>query len=176
MPNKEVLASKKQAVKDVTALINASQIGVLVDYRGLSVAQDTELRNKLRAAGVKYSVVKNTTIRFALEDVNLPELDSSLHGPTAIATSESDLIAPAKVLFDFAKENEELEIKAGFMDGKVVDAATIKKLATLPPKEVLISKMLGSLQSPIAGFANVLNANITGLVRVLDQISKKQAS
>jgi len=176
MPNKEVLAAKKQAVKDAIELINGSQIGVLVDYRGLTVEQDTQLRNKLREAGVRYSVIKNTTLRFTLEDVKLPELDATLHGPTALATSASDLIAPAKVLVDFAKENEALEIKAGFMDGKVIDADTVKKLASLPPKEVLIAKMLGSLQSPIAGFANVLNANLTGLVRVLDQISKQKAA
>ncbi|GHV16797.1 50S ribosomal protein L10 [Clostridia bacterium] len=176
MPNKKVLQDKKETVKELINLMSSSQIGVLVDYRGLNVAEDTELRNKLRAEGIKYSVIKNTMARFAINEVGLGELDPILNGPTSLATSETDLIAPARVLAAFAKEHEALEIKAGFLEGKVVDAATIKSLASLPPKEVLIAKALGGLNAPIAGLANVLNANLTGLVRVLGAIEASKAA
>ncbi|MCL2740155.1 MAG: 50S ribosomal protein L10 [Oscillospiraceae bacterium] len=173
MPNKKVLEEKKQKVVELEALLKATKTGVLVDYRGLSVADDTELRNKLRAAGVTYSVIKNRLIKFALEGANLAELEPILKGPTALATSADDVVAPAKVLHDFAKENELLEIKGGFMEGKVVDIATIKQLATLPSKEVLLSKLLGSLQSPMYGLANVLQGNISGLARALGAAAAK---
>jgi len=173
LPNKKVLEEKKQKVVELEALLKATKTGVLVDYRGLSVADDTELRNKLRAAGVTYSVIKNRLIKFALEGANLAELEPILKGPTALATSADDVVAPAKVLHDFAKENELLEIKGGFMEGKVVDIATIKQLATLPSKEVLLSKLLGSLQSPMYGLANVLQGNISGLARALGAAAAK---
>lgn len=176
MPNKEVLAEKKAKVKELSGLMKAAQIGVLVDFCGLNVAQDTELRNKLREANIKYSVIKNTLARFAINEIGLEELDPILNGPTALATSEDDLIAPARVLCDFAKENKALEIKAGFLEGRVIDAETVKTLASLPSREVLVAQVLGGLNAPIAGFANVLNANLTGLVRALDQISKQKAA
>ncbi|MDR1101233.1 MAG: 50S ribosomal protein L10 [Clostridiales bacterium] len=175
MPNKKVLASKKKTVKDLAALMQSAKIGVLVDYRGLTVAEDTELRNKFRAEGVKYSVIKNTMARLAIKGIGLEELEPVLSGPTSLATGDSDLIAPARILFDFAKDNEAIEIKGGFLEGKVVDANVIKRLASLPPKEVLIAKMLGSMNAPVSGLVNVLNANITGLVRVLGQIRDKAA-
>lgn len=176
LPKKEVMDIKKAKVAEIVELINGTKTGVLVDFRGLTVEEDTKLRNRLREANVKYSVIKNRLIKFALEEANLQELESHLKGPTALATSDSDLVAPAKILHDFAKENELLEIKGGFMEGKVVDAATIKKLATLPSKEVLVSKLLGSLQSPMYGLANVLNANISGLARALGAAASKKAS
>ena len=122
-----------------------------------------ELRRKLREAGVEYTIVKNTLTRFAANEVGLSDLDPVLHGPSALATSTTDVVAPAKVLVEFAKENEQLEIKAGFVDGKVIDAAEVKVYASIPSKEVLISKMLGSLQAPIGN-----------LVRTLDAIAKKE--
>ena len=173
MPNKKVLEGKKQIVTELEALLKETKTGVLVDYRGLSVEEDTKLRRKLREAGVKYSVIKNRLIKFALENAKLTELEPILKGPTALATSADDVVAPAKVLHDFAKENELLEIKGGFMEGKVVDIATIKQLATLPSKEVLLGKLLGSLQSPMYGLANVLNGNISGLARALNQAVAK---
>ena len=115
MPSEKVLESKKAVVAEITERLKNAQAGVLADYRGLTVAQDTELRKKLREAGVEYTIVKNTLTRFAANEVGLSELDPILHGPTALATSSDDVVAPAKVLVEFAKANEQLEIKAGFM-------------------------------------------------------------
>ncbi len=164
MPSEKVLESKKAVVAAITERLKSAQAGVIADYRGLTVAQDTELRKKLREAGVEYSIVKNTLTRFAANEVGLGELDPVLHGPTALATSDSDVVAPAKILVEFAKDNEQLEIKAGFVDGKVIDADEVKVYASIPSKEVLISKMMGSLQAPISS-----------LVRALDAIAKKDA-
>ena len=164
MPSEKVLEGKKAVVAAITERLKNAQAGVIADYRGLTVAQDTELRRKLREAGVEYSIVKNTLTRFAANEVGLGELDSVLHGPTALATSDSDVVAPAKVLVEFAKDNEQLEIKAGFIDGKVIDANEVKVYASIPSKEVLISKMLGSLQAPIGN-----------LVRTVDAVAKKDA-
>lgn len=165
MPSEKVLESKKAVVAEITERLKNAQAGVLADYRGLTVAQDTELRKKLREAGVEYTIVKNTLTRFAANEVGLSELDPILHGPTALATSSDDVVAPAKVLVEFAKANEQLEIKAGFVDGKVIDVDEVKVYASIPSKEALISKMMGSLQAPIGN-----------LVRTLDAIAKKDAS
>lgn len=158
MPSEKILESKKKQVADITELLKGSQAGVLVDYRGLTVEQDTNLRSKLRENGVKYSVLKNTLLRFALDDAGLKELDPILHGPTALATSADDAVAPAKVLVDFAKENEALEIKAGFVNGNVISIDEVKAYASIPSKEVLIAKILGSLQSPVGALARTLQA------------------
>ena len=163
MPSEKILTEKKAVVSALVEKLKNAQAGVIADYRGLSVAQDTELRKKLREAGVEYTVVKNTLTRFAANEVGLGDLDPILHGPSALATSDSDVVAPAKVLVEFAKANEQLEIKAGFVDGKVIDVNEVKVYASIPSKEVLISKMLGSLQAPIGS-----------LVRTLDAIAKKE--
>lgn len=165
MPSEKVLESKKAVVAQITERLKNAQAGVIADYRGLTVAQDTILRNKLREAGVEYSIVKNTLTRFAANEVGLSELDEVLHGPTALATSSDDVVAPAKVLVEFAKDNEQLEIKAGFVDGKVIGIDEIKMYASIPNKETLIAKMMGSLQAPIGN-----------LVRALDAIAKKEQS
>ncbi|MBQ7981889.1 MAG: 50S ribosomal protein L10 [Oscillospiraceae bacterium] len=165
MPSEKVLESKKAVVAELVERLKGAQAGVLADYRGLTVAQDTELRAKLREAGVEYTIVKNTLTRFAANEVGLGELDPVLHGPTALATSNDDVVAPAKVLVEFAKNNEQLEIKAGFVDGKVIDVNEVKVYANIPNKETLIAKMLGSLQAPIGN-----------LVRTLDAIAKKDES
>lgn len=162
MPSEKILNDKKAVVAALVERLKGAQAGVIADYRGLTVAQDTELRKKLREAGVEYTIVKNTLTRFAANEVGLGELDPVLHGPSALATSVDDVIAPAKVLVEFAKENEQLEIKAGFVDGKVIDVEEVKVYANIPSKDVLISKMLGSLQAPMGN-----------LVRALDAIAKK---
>ena len=162
MPSAKVLENKKAVVAELTERLKNAQAGVLADYRGLTVAQDTELRTKLREAGVEYTIVKNTLTRFAANAVGLGDLDPVLHGPTALATSADDVVAPAKVLVEFAKNNEQLEIKAGFVDGKVIDVNEVKVYASIPNKETLIAKMLGSLQAPIGN-----------LVRTLDAIAKQ---
>ena len=120
MPSEKVLESKKAIVAQLTERFQNAQAGVLADYRGLTVAQDTELRSKMREAGVEYTVLKNNLVRFAAKNVGLDDLDPILHGPTAIATSADDVVAPAKVLVEFAKENDTLELKGGFVDGKVI--------------------------------------------------------
>ena len=161
MPSEKVLENKKAMVKQLTERLQNAQAGVLADYRGLTVEQDTELRRKLREANVEYTVLKNSIIRFAAKEVGLEDLDSVLEGPTAIATSNDDVISPAQVLCDFAKGNDLLEIKAGFVEGKVISIDEVKQYASIPSKEVLISKMMGSLQSPISKLARTLQAIVT---------------
>ena len=174
MPSEKVLEQKKAQVAEVVEVLKSAQTGVLVDYRGLTVEEDTKLRNNLRAAGVKYFVIKNTLLRLAAKETGLDELDSILHGPTALAISE-DAVAPAKVIADFAKENEKFEIKSGFMDGKVLSVDEISKLAKTPSKETLIAKMMGSLNSPISGLARLLSTIAEGGVEISDLIAKKAA-
>ena len=157
MPSEKVLENKKAMVKQLTERLQNAQAGVLADYRGLTVEQDTELRRKLREANVEYTVLKNSIIRFAAKEVGLEDLDSVLEGPT----SNDDVISPAKVLCDFAKGNDLLEIKAGFVEGKVISIDEVKQYASIPSKEVLISKMMGSLQSPISKLARTLQAIVT---------------
>lgn len=172
MPSEKVLEAKKAQVAELIEVLNGATTGVLVDYRGLNVEEDTKLRNNLRAAGVKYFVVKNTLLRLAANQTGLEDLDSILHGPTALAVSE-DAVAPAKVLADFAKENEALEIKSGFMDGKVLSLDEIKTLAKTPSQETLIAKIMGSLNSPISGLARLLSTIAEGGVEIADLIAKK---
>ena len=158
MPSQKVLENIKAIVAQLTERFQNAQAGVLADYRGLTVEQDTALRVKLREAGVEYTVLKNNLTRFAANAAGLEELDPILHGPTAVATSVDDVVAPAKVLVDFAKDNEALELKGGFVNGKVISLDEVKVYAAIPSKEVLISKMLGSLQSPISKLARTLQA------------------
>ena len=172
MPSEKVLEAKKAQVAEIIEALKGATTGVLVDYRGLTVEEDTKLRNDLRAAGVKYFVVKNTLLRLAAKETGLEELDSILHGPTALAISE-DAVASAKVIADFAKENEKFEIKSGFMDGKVLSLDEIKTLAKTPSKETLIAKMMGSLNSPISGLARLLSTIAEGGVEIQDLIAKK---
>ena len=175
MPNERVLKEKQEMVEQLAQSLSETAAGVFVDYRGLTVEEDTQLRNQFRQLGVQYNVIKNSTIRFAIKKCGLEEIEPILHGPTALATHATDLVAPAKVIAEFAKKNENLKIKSGYVEGKVISIEEINKLATLPSKEELIAKVLGGMNSPIAGFANVLNANITGLVRVLNAIAQKSA-
>ena len=149
--------------------------GVLVDYCGLSVEQDTQLRNKLREAGVEYKVVKNTLTRFAAKEIGFDELDEVLNGPTSLAISMTDEVAPAKVIADFAKDNEQLEIKAGFLDGKVLALDEIKVLAATPNRETLIAKMLGSLNAPVSNLVRTLQALVDNGVEPADIKVEKEA-
>ena len=161
MPSEKILENKKAMVEKLAERLKGAQAGVLADYRGLTVQEDTELRRKLREAGVEYTVLKNSIIRFAVKEVGLDGLNDVLEGPTAIATSDSDVVSPAKVLCDFANQNDLLEIKGGFVDGEVISIDEVKKYASIPSKEVLISKMMGSLQSPISALARTLQAIVT---------------
>lgn len=175
MPSEKILHLKQEVVQDLSEKIKSAKSIVLADYRGLTVEQDTELRSALRKAGVEYKVVKNTLTRFAMKKNGLDEIDSFLNGPTAMALSESDPVAPAKVLAEYAKKYEKLELKAGVVEGKVIDVNGVKALAELPPREVLIAKVLGGFNAPITGLVNVLNGNIRGLVVALNAIAEQKA-
>lgn len=172
MPNEKVLETKKAQVAGIVEALNSATTGVLMDYRGLTVEEDTKLRNDLRAAGVKYFVVKNTLLRLAANQVGLEELDSILHGPTALAISD-DPVAPAKILFDFAKDNDKVEIKSGFMDGKVLSQEELIRLAKTPSKDTLIAKIMGSLNAPVSNLARLLSTIAEGGVEIADLIAKK---
>ena len=174
MPNEKVLEAKKAQVAQVVEAINGAATGVLLDYRGLTVDEDTKLRNDLRAAGVRYFVVKNTLLRLAANQVGLEELDSTLHGPTALALSE-DPVAPAKILFDFAKDNDKVEIKTGFMDGKVLSMDELTALAKTPSKDTLIAKMMGSLNAPVSNLVRLLDTIANGGEEISELIAKKNA-
>ena len=168
MPNASVLEQKKAAVAELVEKLKAAQAGVIVDYRGLTVEEDTKLRSKLREAGVEYKVVKNTLTRFAIKEIGYDEMDEALNGPSSLAISATDPVAPAKIISDFAKENENLTIKAGFLDGKVISLDEIKTLANTPSREVLIAKIMGSLNSPVSKLVRTLQALIDNGVESAD--------
>ena len=148
---------KKPIVEEISAAIKDAQSVVLVDYRGLTVEQDTKLRKELREAGVNYKVYKNTMMNFAFKGTDFESLAPYLEGPSAVAISTSDATAPARVLAKFAKSAEALEIKAGVVEGTLYDANGMKSIASIPSRDELLSKLLGSIQSPIANFARVMN-------------------
>ena len=167
---------KVAKIAEVKELLTNSKCTILVDYCGLTVAQDTKLRRAMRQAGVKYSVVKNTFVRIAAQEAGIEGLEIFLEKNTAIAASPEDPVVVAKILMDFAKENKVMTIKAGILDGKVISAEDIKALASLPSREVLLAKMLGSMMSPISGLANVLQGTIRNFVYVLDAVRKEKES
>jgi len=175
MPSAKILEQKKAAVADLTEKMKGATAGVIVDYRGLTVEEDTKLRVKLREAGVYYKGVKNTLTRFAANEIGFTELDEVLNGPTALALSD-DPIAPAKVLSDFAKENPNLEIKAGFLDGNVISIDEIKRLAATPSRDTLIAKIMGSLNAPISNLVRTLQALVDGGVEPAEAAAGKAAS
>ena len=152
----ETVELKKPVVEEISELLNGAATAVVVDYRGLTVAEDTELRKQLREAGVVYKVYKNTMINFAIKDTEFADLAQHLEGPTAIAVCKDDATAAARVLAKFAKTAEALEIKGGVVDGVYYDAAGIGQIASIPSREVLLSKLLGSMQSPVTNFARVI--------------------
>lgn len=176
MPSAKVLEQKKEAVAALIEKLKTAQAGVLVDYRGLTVSEDTELRSKLREAGVEYKVVKNTLTRFAAKEVGFEELDEVLNGPTSLAISFEDPVAPAKVISDFAKQNENLTIKAGFLDGKVISLDEIKTLASTPSRDTLIAKIMGSLNAPVSNLVRTLQALVDNGVEPADIVKDAPAS
>ncbi len=149
---------KKPVVDEIAEKIKDAKAVVLVDHRGLTVAQDTELRKKLREEGVSYKVYKNTMMNFAFKGTDFEQLSEAglLNGPSAMAVSENDPAAPARVLYEFAKKAKALEIKGGVIEGKYYDAEAMTDIATIPSRDVLLSRLLGSMQSPVTNFARVL--------------------
>ena len=148
---------KQPIVAEISEAIKDAQSVVLVDYRGLTVEQDTELRKQLREAGVVYKVYKNTMMNFAFKGTDFEGLAPYLNGPSAMAYSTEDATAPARVIAEFAKKAKALEIKAGVVEGTVYDAKGMEAIASIPSRDVLISRLLGSMQSPMANFARVIN-------------------
>lgn len=158
MPSEKVLREKEALVAELADRIKNSVTGVLVNYKGISVADDTALRKELREAGVKYTVVKNTLLSRACEKIELTGFDSILEGTTAIATSDDDYAAAARILSNYAKKSKTFELKGGYLDGEVVDMATVDKLAKLPTRDILLANVLGAFQAPIASFARAIQA------------------
>ena len=147
---------KKPIIEEISELLNGAASAVIVDYRGLTVEEDTALRKQLREAGVTYKVYKNTMINFAIKGTEFEELGKHLEGPTALAVSKDDATAPARILFKFSQTAKALELKAGVVEGTYYDEVGIKAIANVPSREELLSKLLGSMQSPITNFARVI--------------------
>ena len=147
---------KQPVVAEIAELFDGAASAVVVDYRGLTVEQDTQLRKQLREAGVTYKVYKNTMIRFAAKGTKFEALEPNLEGPTALAVSKEDATAPARIICKFAKTAQALEVKAGVVEGTVYDANGVAELSKVPSREELLSKLLGSMQSPITNFARVI--------------------
>ena len=158
MPNAKVLSEKQAIVAALTERIKNASAGVFVDYKGITVAQDTELRTELRKNDVEYSVIKNTLARFALDDCGLKDLDPILNGTTSLATSTGDPIAPFRIVNDYAKKlNGVFTVKAAFMDGQILSESEIEEISALPSKDALYSQVFGTLLAPITSLAVVLN-------------------
>ncbi|MBE6709432.1 MAG: 50S ribosomal protein L10 [Ruminococcaceae bacterium] len=160
MPSQKILEQKTAAVEELSEKLGRAASGVLVKYQGITVEQDTKLRAALRGAGVEYSVIKNTMIGRACEKAGLTGMDQYLEGMNALAISYDDPVAPAKILKEYADKIETFELRAGFLDGAVVDVNTVNELADIPQKEVLLARMLGSLTGPLSGLAVALQAII----------------
>ena len=158
MPSNSILVQKQQIVADLAEQIKNSTAGVVVNYQGITVENDTAMRRELRKAGVKYVVMKNTLTGRACEQVGYGEIKQYLNGMTAIAISENDAVAAAKVLKTYADKIDSFQILAGYVDGAVIDANTVNALAEIPSKEILIAKLLGSIQSPLYKFAYAIKA------------------
>jgi len=170
------IEEKQKIVAEIQQNLESSMLVIFTDYRGLNVEEVTELRNKLRIPGVEFKVLKNTMLRFALKQSGNEDAANQIIGPNAVLFSKDDPVTPAKILFDFAKTHKNLEIKSGVLEGQFMPADKIKNLSELPPREVLLAQVVGTMQAPISAFVRVLNANLTGLVRALDQIREQKAS
>ncbi|MGE5453726.1 MAG: 50S ribosomal protein L10 [Methylocystaceae bacterium] len=167
---------KKKIVAELQAEFTQAKLVVFTDYRGLTVDEISELRNKLKPMGAHYQVAKNTLTRFAIKEAGMENLEEFTQGPNAIIFADEDLVGPAKLIFDFAKVHKNLEIKGGSLEGKVIDLEGLRSLSKLPPREVLLAHVAGTLAAPMVGFATVLKANLSGLARVLDAIREQKES
>lgn len=176
LPSEKILEKKKKEVAEIAEKLKSACAGVVVEYKGINVADDTKLRRELREANVSYSVIKNTMLLRAAKEANLEGLNTVLEGTTALAVSNDDYVASARILCDFAKDNKFFKIKSGFLDGEVVDSNKIIELSKLPSKEVLLAQTLGGLNAPITGFVTVLNGTLKGLVVALNAIAQKQGA
>lgn len=170
-------AEKEQTVAEIKEKLAGANAVILTDYRGLTVKEMQALRAKLRDVGGEVKVYKNTLTELALRELALPDLDDMLQGPTLFTFAAGDPVAPAKALMDFAKDHKQLEVKGGFVDRKVVGADSVKALASLPPREVLVAQLLGLLNTPISNLMRVMNGPSAALARALAAIAEqKQAA
>lgn len=176
MPSEKVLEKKKAQVEKLAEALKTSNVGVLVDYKGITVEEDTKLRKELRETGSDYKVVKNRLLLRALESAEIEGLNDLLTGTTALAIAEDDYTSAPKILSKYAKDIDSFEVKGGYIDGVAVDVEEIKALAKLPSKEVLIAQTLGGLNAPIQGFANVLNGTMQGLVVALNAVAQQKGA
>lgn len=158
MPSEKVLEQKKQVVAGLTETLKGSVAGVIVDYKGITVAEDTALRKELREAGVQYAVVKNTLLGLAAKDAGLEGLDDVLNGTTAIASSADDHVAAARILCKFADGHKTFAVKSGYLDGKVISMDMLQSLAKLPSREILLATVCNAFNAPIASFARAVQA------------------
>ena len=165
---------KEAVVEELVEKFSEAKSLVITDYLGLDVAEMTDLRAKLREAGVDYKVVKNTLAGIAADKADMDQVDEYFVGPTAIAFGIEDVVSPAKVLVDFAEEHENLEIKAGTLEGSIISVEKVESLAEIPPREQLLSQVLSGMQAPLRGLVGVLNGNLRGLVQVLNQIKEQK--
>ncbi len=168
--------AKIDAVAEIAESLKSAQSVVLAEFKGLSVAQSQKLRGELRKQGVTFHVVKNTLLGKAAQQVGIKGLEPYLTGPTALAVSREDLVAPAKVLSGFQRTNKELTIKGGVLEGLVIDAAQVRDLADLPPRDVLLAKVAGGMQAPLYAMASVLSAPLRNLAYGLDALARQRAS
>ncbi len=166
---------KEAVVKELTDKFNSSKSLVITDYLGLNVAEMTELRKQLREAGVDFKVVKNTLATIAANDVEMNNMTEFFSGPTAIAFGEEDAVSPARILVEFAKDHEVIEIKAGILNGELISKEKVESLAEIPSREVLLAQAFAGMKAPLTGLVNVLQGNIRGLVQVLGQIRDQKA-
>ncbi len=165
---------KEAVVKELNEKFDQAKTLVITDYIGLDVEAMTELRARLREAGVEYKVVKNTLASIAADKAKLEEIIEYLKGPTAIAFGMEDVVSPAKVLVDFAKDHKVLEIKVGYLNGEVIDQEKVISLSKIPGREELLAQALAGMKAPISGLVNVLKGNLNDLVRVLNQIKMEK--
>lgn len=167
--------NKKLVVAEIKGDMDRAQSMILIDYRGLTVGEVTDLRSQFRKAGVQYEVLKNTMLTLAARELGIEGLDEYLKGPTAVAFGFDDPVAPAKIITEYIKKNKKISVKGGMVDKKVIDAAGVTALAELPPREVLIAKMMGSMNAPITNFVGVLSGVIRKFVYTVEAVRKQKA-
>jgi large subunit ribosomal protein L10 len=169
-------AQKEQLVEEIKDKFAAAQATLLVDYRGLTVKEMQELRRNLREAGAELTIYKNSLTEIAMRELALPSMASFLAGPTAFVFAGDDPVAPAKALTSFSKEHEALELKGGLVESQVVDAASVKAIASLPSREEMLAKLLGSMINPLVGFARVLNGPVEAFARTVQAVADQKAA
>lgn len=172
-----IIRPEKQAVvADLKQKFSDAKGVVLTDYKGLTVAQDTKLRRKMREAGVEYRVIKNTMARLAIDEIGIKGMSETFEGTTAIAVSYTDPVAPAKLVTEFVKVVKTYKVKGGIVEGKFITADGVKALASLPSREVLLATVCGTLQAPITGFVRALQGNLSNLVYALNAVREQKAN